>query len=149
MPTIRDLAKTLTMQTAATLCKDASYIPEEQLDWSPMDYGKSANAILAECAASNFQMAAAISGGQAKELEKGLDFQSLKDRVIESAQAVCDAIDSLSDGDLEGETQMPWGAMFSTSEAIFLPFSHMNYHDGQINYIQLLLGDTKFHWAEE
>jgi uncharacterized damage-inducible protein DinB len=114
-----------------------------------MDYGKSVNAILAECAASNFAMAAAISGGQTRELEKELDFQSLKDKVMESAQAVCDAIDSLSDEDLEGETQMPWGAMFPTAEAIFLPASHMNYHDGQINYIQLLLGDTKFHWAEE
>jgi len=32
--------------------------------------------------------------------------------------------------------------------AISLPAGHMMYHDGQINYIQLLLGDTKFHWIE-
>jgi len=25
---------------------------------------------------------------------------------------------------------------------------HMSYHDGQINCIQYLLGDAKFHWAE-
>ncbi|MHB0911959.1 MAG: DinB family protein [Armatimonadota bacterium] len=148
MPSIRDTAKGFTMETAQTLCKDATYIPEERLDWSPMDYGKSANAILSECAKANFQIAAAIRGGSPKEAGEGADFTALKDYVIDSAQKVCETIDSLSDSDLEADVQMPWGAIMPMSVAIFLPSSHMSYHDGQINYIQLLLGDTRFHWAE-
>jgi hypothetical protein len=73
----------------------------------------------------------------------------LKQNVMESAQIVCDAIDSLSDADLEGDIQMPWGFVMPAAVAIFLPDSHMSYHDGQLNYIQTLLGDTKFHWLEK
>lgn len=148
MPSVHEIAKEFTMDSARMLCKDAGYIPEERLDWSPMDCANSAIAILTACADTNFEMAAAMKGGAVEKLPEGLDFQALKDRLMESAQAVCDAIDSLSDADLEGETQMPWGIAFPTSQAIFLPASHMSYHDGQINYIQLLLGDTKFHWME-
>lgn len=149
MTSIREIAKTATMDVAETLCKDASYIPEEMLDWQPMDYGKSANMILSECARANYDMAAAIGGSKASELPKDLDFRALKDHVMDSAKAVCDAIDALSDEDLEGDIQMPWGGIFPATQAILLPTSHMTYHDGQINYIQLLLGDTKFHWAGE
>ena len=147
MPSIRNMAKDATMQAAETLCKDTSYIPDEMLDWSPMDFGKSANTILAECAKVNLSIADAIRGAVPRQAE--LDFQSLKSCVVDSAKEVCNAIDSLSDSDLEGDMQMPWGMIFPTTQAILLPVSHMTYHDGQINYIQLLLGDTKFHWAEK
>ena len=148
MPTVREVAKEITMDAAGTLCKDASYIPQESLAWRPMEHGKSAVMILAEIARSNFDIAAAIKGETAKKVETE-DFEALKDHVIESAQEVCKAIDSLSDEALEGALTMPWGGVFPASHAILLPASHMNYHDGQINYIQLLLGDTKFHWIGE
>jgi uncharacterized damage-inducible protein DinB len=57
-------------------------------------------------------------------------------------------MDSLNEADLDREVTMPWGATFPIATAIFLPASHMTYHDGQINYIQTLLGDAKFHWRE-
>ena len=148
MTSLREMVKEFTLDVAQTLCKDATYIPQESLDWSPMDYGKSADRILSECAKANLMFVAAFRGESTKEVEKDLDFQALKDHVVESAQEVCKAIDSLSDSDLEVDMQMPWGAIMPAAEAIFLPASHMTYHDGQINYIQLLLGDTKFHWAE-
>jgi uncharacterized damage-inducible protein DinB len=148
MPSIRDVAKQVTMSGAETLCKDTTYIPEEKLAWRPMEHGKSAEMILAEIARSNYEIAAAIRGQSPKEIVIG-DFVALKDCVMESAREVCKAIDSLSDADLEGTITMPWGGMFAASEAILLPANHMVYHDGQINYIQLLLGDTRFHWAGE
>ena len=149
MQSISDLAKEITMDTAQTLCKDATYIPEEKLDWSPMDYGKSANALLSECAKANFGIASVISGKKPAAPKENMDFSELKSHVIDSAKEVCKAIDSISDKDLEGGIQLPWGPVMPASRAIFLPASHMSYHDGQINYIQLLLGDTKFHWIEE
>ena len=148
MPSLREVAKEVTMDSARTLCKDTSYIPQESLAWRPMEHGKSPKMILAEISKSNFDIAAAIKGESPKKVETE-DFEALKDHVIESAEAVCEAIDSLSDEALEGDLTMPWGGIFAASEAILLPASHMNYHDGQINYIQLLLGDTKFHWIGE
>lgn len=148
MVSIRDLAKQYTTDISQVLCKDATYIPDEMLGWSPMDYGKSANAILSECAKVNLMLAAAFRKENPRDAEKGLDFPALKNHVLDTAQEVCEAIDSMSDADLEGDIQMPWGMIMPMTDAIFLPASHMNYHDGQINYIQTLLGDTKFHWAE-
>ena len=149
MPSIRDLVKELTLNTAQRLCNDASYIPSEKLDWSPMDYGKSVNSILSECVSLNLMTAAAIKRESPKDIKTEMNFQALKDHVISTAMEVCKAVDTLSDDDLDGEVPMPWGAIMPAAAAIFIPHSHMAYHDGQINYIQLLLGDTKFHWAEE
>lgn len=149
MPDIREAAKIMTMYTAEMLVKDADYVPDEMLDWSPMDYGKSVLTILYECASANTLIAAAISGAQEHKKYKKTDLATLQKDVLESAQTVCDAIDSLSDADMEGDIQMPWGAIMPASIAIMLPDSHMSYHDGQINYIQTLLGDTKFHWLEK
>jgi len=148
MPSIRELAKNFTVDSAQRLCRDTTYVPSEKLDWSPMDYGKSVIAILSEISRSNYEIAAVILGSPAKKVETQ-DYEELQKLVINSAEEVCKAIDSMNDEALEGEVQMPWGAMFSAAEAILLPASHMSYHDGQVNYIQLLLGDTRFHWLED
>ncbi|HEY3298295.1 MAG TPA: DinB family protein [Armatimonadota bacterium] len=149
MPSIREIAKKQTMDAAETMCRDASFILAEKLDWRPEEHGKSVNMILSECAKANMGIAAYIRGDEPSGEVESADFASLKDCLVASAQQVCDAIDSLSDEAIEGDVKMPWGAIYPAGEAIFLPISHMTYHDGQINYIQVLLGDTKFHWAEE
>ena len=147
MPSVREVAKQVTMSSAQMLCKDTTYIPSEKLAWRPMEHGKSVIAILSEIAGSNHEIAAVIFGVPAKKVETD-DYEALQHAVIESAEAVCKAIDSLSDEALEGDLTMPWGGIFAAGQAILLPASHMNYHDGQVNYIQLLLGDTKFHWMD-
>jgi uncharacterized damage-inducible protein DinB len=148
MPSLREVAKEATMNSAQMLCKDTTYIPSEKLNWRPMEHGKSVVMILSEIARSDFEIAAVILGAPAKKVETE-DYEELKKLVIESAEEVCKAIDSLSDEALEGAITMPWGGIFPASHAILLPASHMNYHDGQVNYIQLLLGDTRFHWLED
>lgn len=148
MSSIREIAKAQIMDAAETLCKDASYILAEKLDWHPMDLAKSVNEILAECAHVNYMLVTAVKGSKVDEPAEKLDFDALKDYVLCSAKAVCESIDSLDDAALCGDIQMPWGATMPMTAAIMLPASHMSYHDGQVNYIQVLLGDTKFHWAE-
>ena len=156
MASILDMAKEFTLQQVEMLLKDASYIPEENLGWCAAGCGKTAAQILREIARANWEIAAAIKGEapgeagekRAKLIEEASSLDALSQLVRESAKAVCDAIDSHSEADLGNLIRMPWGAMFPLGQAIFLPTSHMTYHDGQINYIQLLLGDSKFHWAE-
>jgi len=156
MASILDAAKGFTTWNAERLIKDAGYIPAEKLNWCAMACAKTAAQILAEIAESNSRIAASIRGEKpgpaeeafAKRVEQASTVEALGQLVLESARAVCQAIDSHSDADLEERITMPWGAVFPLAEAVLLPASHMNYHDGQINYIQLLLGDDKFHWAE-
>lgn len=156
MASILDAAKNFTVENAERLIKDAGYIPEEKLAWCPIGCAKTAAQILAEVAGTNARIAAPIRGEEpgaaaeefAKRIEAASTLDELGQLVTESAGMVCRAIDALSEADLDKQVRMPWGAMFPLGEAVFLPASHMNYHDGQINYIQLLLGDDKFHWAE-
>lgn len=156
MASILEMAKEFTVQQTEMLLKDASYIPEENLGYCAAGCAKTAAQILREIAKTNWEIAAAIKGAEtgeaveklAKQIEDASTLDALSRLVRESADAVCGAIDSHSEADLGNMIRMPWGAMFPLGQAIFLPASHMTYHDGQINYIQLLLGDSKFHWVE-
>lgn len=147
MSSIKEIAKNATMTVADRLCKDASYIPDEKMDWRPMEHGKSAVQIMAECASTNLVFADVLNGAAPREIPVITDPAELSSHLMESATEVCKAIDSMDS--LLDLLQMPWGASMSATEAIMLSASHMQYHDGQINYIQLLLGDSNFHWAEE
>lgn len=153
MPSIKDLAKGGTMHAAETLVKDSKYIPEDKFAFCPMGCAKTAEGILREVAGTNGRLAGAIAGkaadeGFAGKVEKASGLDTLGQLVMESAKLVCDAIDAIAEADLEKPATMPWGASFPLFMAIFLPSQHMTYHDGQINYIQTLLGDSTFHWAE-
>ena len=153
MPSIKEIAKSGVMHQAELLVKDTKYIPAEKSAFCPMGCAKTVRDILAEIARANVGIAAAFVGAVpdpefADRVAQASTVEELGALVLESAQVVADTIDSLDEADLEKDAKMPWGAIFPLWQAIFLPTSHMTYHDGQINYIQTLLGDATFHWAE-
>ena len=153
MASIIEMAKGGTMRQAELIVKDTKYIPEERFAFCPAGCAKTAKDILAEIARGNLMLGGAISGaapdeGFNKRVDQASTLEALGKLVIESAERACQVMDALSEADLDREVTMPWGAKFRIGEAIFLPISHMTYHDGQINYIQTLLGDAKFHWAK-
>lgn len=153
MPSIKEIAKSGVMLQAELLIKDTKHIPEEKFAFCPMGCAKTARDILAEIAIVNVMLAKALTGAEkdeefARRVEQASTLAELGELMSESAAVVVDAIDSLSEADLDKEVTMPWGATFPLWQAIFLPTSHMTYHDGQINYIQTLLGDSTFHWLE-
>jgi hypothetical protein len=153
MPSIKDIAKGGLMHAAETIVKDAKYIPEDKFCFCPMGCAKTAEAILREIAVGNVKLATAIKGEEpSAEFEakagQATTIDALGALVMESAGIACAAIDTIADEDMEKLAKMPWGASFPMFVAIFLPSQHMTYHDGQINYIQTLLGDSTFHWIE-
>lgn len=159
MVSIKEMAKGATMHGAETLVKDTKYIPEGKFCFCPMGCAKTAEDILRECAGTNARIAASLRSEDPTTSAAYLEFQKKVDAasgleafdklVMESSEIVCEAIDGIADADLGKQMKMPWGAMFPAAAAIFLPAQHMSYHDGQINYIQTLLGDGVFHWHEE
>ena len=153
MPSIKEIAKSGVMQQAELLVKDTKFIPEEKFAFCPLGCAKTAKDILAEIANGNIMFVSVFTGGEKdeaflKRVAEASTIDELGKLVIESARVVADAIDSLDEADLDKDVRMPWGATFPLWQAIFLPTSHMTYHDGQINYIQTLLGDSGFHWVE-
>ncbi|MBP6964107.1 MAG: DUF1572 family protein [Armatimonadetes bacterium] len=153
MPTIKEIAQGSTLNQAELLVKDASYIPEEKLCFCPMGCAKTAKDILAEVAATNASLAAALIGETpdpafAEQVKRADTRNELSVLVLESARIVVAAVDKIREDDLDKDATMPWGGVFPLWQAILLPVSHMTYHDGQLNYIQTLLGDSAFHWME-
>ena len=145
---IRDMAKGFTMHGAEMLCKDVGYIPSDKLNWKPDAAGKSVIDILQELVSGNLAIAAVLRGEAGEGKCEETDLEALKGALMSTSQEVCSAIDGMSDEQLAGQVTMPWGMVMPAAAAIFLPAQHINYHDGQVNYIQLLLGDTAFHWME-
>ena len=51
-------------------------------------------------------------------------------------------VGALADEDFAAEIQMPWGAMTMAQIAEY-PYWNAKYHEGQINFIASMLGDTQ------
>lgn len=154
MKTILQAAKEGIINEKNVLLKDAGYIPEEKLDWVAMACAKSAANILAGCVSVNLAVASTISGEKIDiktkqaALESSKSHKEIEKAMNESVDKLCAVVDTLKESDLDKEVTLPWGMKLTIQDAIALPISHMTYHDGQINYVQLLLGDNAFHWAE-
>lgn len=57
-----------------------------------------------------------------------------------------DALEALPAEDLEKEINLPDGKTTTPLELATMCFSHMAYHDGQLNLIQAMNGDGEVHW---
>ena len=127
------------------------HIPDDKLDWVPMGKAKPALAIAVEIVTSNKWLAAEIRGEEgAGAVWEAMDPSScptreaavaaLKESMIEFEAALDEAAEEVF-----GETRkLPWGES-TVAEMCGMGAIHIAYHSGQLNYIQLLLGDEEFH----
>jgi hypothetical protein len=67
-------------------------------------------------------------------------------RLTEAAGAFNAALKAASDEDLNKVVMPPWQMEAPLYMLAQIAVSHVWYHDGQLNYIQCLLGDDKVHW---
>ena len=58
------------------------------------------------------------------------------------------AITNASDETLQKTATAPWGMDAPLYSFAQIAISHIWYHDGQLNYVQCLLGDPAYHWTE-
>lgn len=120
----------------------------DRLAWSPVGengQGRCALEQAAEVARVNRTMAA-ILGGTAPAASSAQTYedvsQAQKD-VRASGRELAAVMRTLDDAVLE--RRLPWGnGTMPGLTFVELPLTHMNYHAGQINYIQCLYGDHEF-----
>lgn len=128
-----------------------SHIPDDKLDWAPMGKAKPALAIAVEIETSNKWLAAELRGEEgAGAVWETMDPSSCPTReaataaLRESLVELETALDEATD-EVFGETrELPWGQS-TVAEMCGMGAIHIAYHSGQLNYIQLLLGDEEFH----
>lgn len=157
--TVNETAAKLTQQASDKLVKNLNAMPAEKQQWKPPSDGRSAHEQVLECAVIN-GMAAKIFTDQAFPNFETMDWGGMFGKAaaqndttekliatLEKATADLVAATKAFPADKLGEmVTVPFdGSVHTWAEVIFFPYWNMTYHEGQINYIQLLYGDKEYH----
>ena len=121
----------------------------DKLDWCPEVKGKGRSAYeqVYECAGVNRRFAAILKGeeaGQRPEKHTYASADQAADDLTASAKELANAIRNLDSEALTRKYNSPFGEV-PGAVIIGIPTFNMNYHGGQVNFIQLLDGDPEFH----
>ena len=147
-----EAVKAVTAEETRELNLAMDFIPVEKHNWCAGGCAKTPLQIYLECAGALRLMARLIQGKPADRAEghvKPEDYPTYKDAkalMEKSLQELNAALDSLEESRLAEIVEMPWGMKMPMTQVIFLGSYHTSYHNGQLNYIQTLLGDSEFHF---
>ncbi len=137
------------------LVKDLKALPEEKQNAVFGGCARTALDMVAECAATNQNMALRLAGTPKPALSaeenagERARFDTQQKVLAYLEETTCHLKDVIlamnSDTFSENDPEFFNGAMSRYSMAE-LTGIHMMYHTGQLNYMQMLLGDDKVHW---
>ena len=127
----------------------------DKLDWRPPLERAATRSILAqigECVLTNRYAAALLRGENpdytpARDAPPPIAFADSHDaqsQTIASGQELAAAIRTVGEADLE-RTYPHWRGAIRGEVIMEMPYRNMAYHAGQVNYVQMLYGDTTFH----
>lgn len=139
---------------ASELAREADAIPPDRHHWIAGGVARTPVQIVAHCATMCRFFAAVVTGdplpyrGQ-EEQDAAINACSTMAAAIqmldESARMLVSAYVSLPDSRFDELMVMPWGERVPVPVGLLSPAFHMSYHQGQLCYIQTLLGDDEYH----
>jgi uncharacterized damage-inducible protein DinB len=138
------------------LAANLKAMPPDKQVWQPLDVGRSALSMVQECAVMNRFLAnvlrdrkvPAVDHAQQSAAFAALDTPEKAIAELEAATAeLAQAIEAFPEAHLQDTIELPMhnGMVVPFQRAMFMPFWHMTYHEGQIAYIQTLYGDKEMH----
>ncbi len=146
------LAGWLQAVTGMTIA-DINAIPDDK--WTEGHGGctRPANALISDTV-TMLKWTTAAAQGEESSVYNDMDAltETYKDKATaigglqEASAAFGAAITSASDEALNAVVNAPWGMPTPVFILAQIAVSHIWYHDGQLNYIQSLLGDGEVHW---
>jgi len=153
-PDLKEHLQAITKSGAERLVKDLKAIPADKQNVSPGGCARAPLHYVAECGMLNGFLAGFLSGAAAprpnpEEREKVLSAADTEEKALAMLQDGTDkllaAIAAL-DPETLGDTVEFFGRTWTRLAVAELPASHMSYHDGQLNYVHTLCGDSQVHW---
>lgn len=155
--TVQPLLVGILQRWVAFFDKDLAHTTEEQAAAIPGGAARPALEFVAECGAFCGMVARIVNGEHvpypdADQRKAYYATVTSKEKALailhEGADALAATIGGLSDEDLMRDTMAPWGQPLKVVELLAIAVTHVAYHSGQLNYLQLLNGDTAVHWLD-
>jgi hypothetical protein len=148
-----------TQKALDDVSRAAAAVPQDKLQWSPMGEARSVLSQMQEIATSASWFIPMLRDRQVPEFTEHAMVEARRlmltndtlEKCIEAARnstsELCQYIASFPDEHLEDEMTLPFGGGMAATMADILGMHSWNmiYHLGQINQIQLMLGDRKMH----
>ncbi|MEA2553716.1 MAG: hypothetical protein QOJ65_1892 [Fimbriimonadaceae bacterium] len=150
----------ITQKALDDVCRSALAIPADKADWIPQGEARSVLNQMQEIAvAATWFMNVIQDLRIPREKDQGIDETMVRareglktiDACVDMARAttsdLCRAIASFPEEALEVEVTLPFGPgqAVSMGSVLYLHAWNLTYHLGQINQIQLMLGDREMH----
>jgi hypothetical protein len=152
--TLQQLAASRTKRAAQDLIAAAESTPAERLSWVPMGEARTILDQLTECVVANMKWTQILRTRRYANLGRVVweavesecdSLSKLTTRLQQSAADLCEAIGSIPDNETGDEIETEWGP-YTLADCCLHAYWNMVYHEGQINYIQTLYGDTEEHY---
>lgn len=154
----QDQVVKLTQKALDDICRSALSVPVEKLEWIPMGKARSVLSQMQEIATSATWFLPLVESGVVPMFDEEMKENHTKfrqtlshidDCIAEAKQStgqLCQAIIAFPDSNLDAEVELPFGSGKTTmADVLAMHYWNMVYHLGQINLIQLMLGDSKMH----
>jgi hypothetical protein len=146
--TVQEFQARKTERIAIAVAHYIATTPADKLDWCPATGEESCTRSVldqaSECVACNRMVAGLLGCEDCPESVTVTDAASAQSELRKSAAEVAAVIRALPDEALSRNYLMQTMTL-SGEVLIDIPYRNMTYHGGQINLIQLLLGDKEFH----
>jgi hypothetical protein len=158
--TVQEQAAEMTRKGMESLLRAVQFVPEEKRSWVPMGDARTPLDMLAEC----IQMCDVFEGFLTSDempqvdraahmaIREGLlkqcgDLAEASKMAREGASHLCDVMLAVPNERLDRDFTLPMGGgmVVKGIDLLFMPYWNMTYHVGQLNYIQMLLGDKEMH----
>lgn len=154
----QDFIITSTNRSVEGIFRTARAMPEDKLDWQPMDNGRSVLDQLQEVSQAATWFSAVIEKKadpqfpqeqweEARQARKAWDTLDKCEEVCKAnTEKLFEQIRNLSDEDLDTPIKFEGSDReYTLADVVTFHQTHLNYHHGQINYMQTLYGDTENH----
>lgn len=156
---LQDQVVRITQRALDDVIRAAEAVPADKIEWSPMGSARSVLSQMQEIAVSGEwfvpilrdRAVPSFDEHARKESARLMKENNTLEKCIETARtgtsALCQQIAAFPTESLEEELVLPFGGGTRMTMADILMLHHNNlvYHLGQINAVQLMLGDREMH----
>lgn len=132
----------------SNLAYNLKFIPDDKLDWKPVQTAPSALEIVNHLGDALSRMRSQISHNEyASNIILATNREEAQNLVREETAKYAQMLRDTPPAQLDEMVTFPWGE-FSKARLAEMMSVEVSHHHGQIAYLQMLLGDTQSHFEE-